>query len=78
MIKISLNGYLNPEIMRIVKELDEKWDKIRSEMIKEINQLYWQDTDESELLTSFVNGFFNQYAPEKEYTDEEILDWRSK
>lgn len=72
---ISDKGVLNPKVLQILKDDNLKY--LENEMLKIIDELYWDYKNEHEVLTSFIIEFFAQYEPEKEYTDEQILDWRS-
>ena len=80
MIVISNEGILNPKVTHILSGKNRQ--VLNEEMIKTVNELYWENSKESHVLTSFINEFFDQYSVEnvnkQEYTDEEVEQWRQK
>jgi hypothetical protein len=48
-------------------------EKIKNEMLKIVNDLYWHDSDEAALLTNFIEDFFSQYQPERSKREDFFL-----
>lgn len=71
MIEISEEGILNPKIKEMLK--DNKGQDLRKEMLKIVSELYWSDSDESQILNSFINDFFDQYQPERSKREDFFL-----